>query len=95
MDPGFFRCLIEAISPRPDAWSKRSMQDHNLDDFVAFTDEEIAAIAACLHEERKTASPIVPDETNTQEEEDIDWDGEDDIGHHQILSVHSNKPVCM
>jgi hypothetical protein len=50
------------------------MQDHDLDDFVSFTDEEIAAIAAFLHEERETASPVVPDE------EDVDWDGEDDIG---------------
>jgi hypothetical protein len=38
------------------------MQDHDLDDFGAFTDEEIAAIAAFLHEERETASPVVPDE---------------------------------
>jgi hypothetical protein len=53
------------------------MQVHNLDDLVAFTDEEIAAIAAFLHEERETASPVVPD---TQEEDDIDWDGEDNIG---------------
>jgi hypothetical protein len=46
MDPSLFRRLIEGISPRPDTWSERSMQDHDLDDFVAFTDEEIAAIAA-------------------------------------------------
>jgi hypothetical protein len=56
------------------------MQDHNLDDFVAFTDEETAAIAAFLHEERETASSVVPDETHAHEEEDVDWDGEDDIG---------------
>jgi hypothetical protein len=56
------------------------MQDHDLDDFVAFTDEEIATIAAFLHEERETAIPVVPDETDTQEDEDISWDGEDDIG---------------
>jgi hypothetical protein len=56
------------------------MQNHGLDDFVAFTDEEIAAIAAFLQEEREPASPVVPDETDTQEEEDIDWNGEDDIG---------------
>jgi hypothetical protein len=55
------------------------MQDHDPDDFIAFTDEEISAIAAFLHVERETASPIVPDETDTQEEEDSDWDGEDDI----------------
>jgi hypothetical protein len=55
------------------------MQDHDLDDFAAFTDEEIAAIAAFLHEERETASPVVPEETDAQEEEDIDWDGQDDI----------------
>jgi hypothetical protein len=80
MDPSLFRRLIEGISPRPDPWSERSMQDHDFDDFVAFTDEEIAAIAAFLNEERETARPVVPDETDTQEEEDIDWDGEDDIG---------------
>jgi hypothetical protein len=56
------------------------MQDHDLGDFVAFTDEEIAAIAAFLHEERETAIPVVVDETETQEEENIDWDGEEDIG---------------
>jgi hypothetical protein len=56
------------------------MQDHDLDDFVAFTDEEITAIAAFLHEERETASLVVLDETDTQEENDIDWDGEDNIG---------------
>jgi hypothetical protein len=67
-------------SPRPDTRLERSVHDHDLDDFVAFTDEEIAAIAAFLHEERETASPVVPDETDTQEEDDIDWDGEDDIG---------------
>jgi hypothetical protein len=56
------------------------MQDHDLDDVIAFTDGEIAAIVAFLHEERETASPLVPDETDTQEEADIDWDAEDDIG---------------
>jgi hypothetical protein len=81
MDPSLFRRLIEGISPRSDTWSERSMQDHDGDDFVAFTDEEIAVIAAFLHEEHETASPVVPDETDTHEEEDIDWDGEDDIGH--------------
>jgi hypothetical protein len=80
MDPSLFRRLIKGISPRPDTWSERSMQDHDFDDFVAFTDEEIAAIAAFLHEERETASPVEPDETDTQEEEDINWDGADDIG---------------
>jgi hypothetical protein len=79
MDHSLFRLLIEDNSPRPDTWSKRSMQDHDLNDFVTFTDEEIAAIAAFIHEERETVSPVVPDETDTQEEEDIDWDGEDDI----------------
>jgi hypothetical protein len=56
------------------------MQGHDLNDFVAFTDEEIAAITAFLHEEREIASPVVPDETDPQEEENVDWDGEDDIG---------------
>jgi hypothetical protein len=79
MDRNLFRRLIEGISPRPDTWSEGSMQDHDLDDFVAFTDEEIAAIAAFLHEERETASPVVVDETDIQEEEDINWDGEDNI----------------
>jgi hypothetical protein len=41
-----------------------------------FTDEEIAVIAALFHEERETANPVVPDETDTQEEEDVDWDGD-------------------
>jgi hypothetical protein len=44
-----------------------------------FIDEEIATIAAFLHEERETAISVVPDETDPQEEKDIDWDGEDDI----------------
>jgi hypothetical protein len=72
MDLSFFQRLIEGIPPRPDTWSERSMQDHNLDDFVAFTDEEIAAIAVFLYEERETAGSVVPDEMDTQEEEDID-----------------------
>jgi hypothetical protein len=63
MDPSLFRRLVEGISPRPDTWSERSMQDHDLGDFVAFTDEEIADIVAFLHEERETASPVVPNET--------------------------------
>jgi hypothetical protein len=99
MNPSLFRRLIEGIPLRPDTWSERFMQDHALDDFVAFTGEEIAAIAAFLHEERETARPVVPDETDTQKEEDIDWEGEENIGRprprHQILSVYSNKPVCM
>jgi hypothetical protein len=80
MDLSLFQRLIEGIPPRPDTWSERSMQDRDLDDFVEFTDEEIAVIAALLHEERETARPVVPDETDPQEEADIDWDGEDDIG---------------
>jgi hypothetical protein len=79
MDSSLFRRLIEGISPSPDTRSERSMQDHDLDDFVAFTVEEIAAIAALLHEERETANPVVPDETDPQEEDDIDWDDEDDV----------------
>jgi hypothetical protein len=80
MDSSLFRRLIEGILPRPDTWLERSMQDHDLDDFVAFTEEEIAAIAAFLYDKRETASPVVPDETDTQEEEDIDWDGGDISG---------------
>jgi hypothetical protein len=56
MDPSLFRRLIEGISPIPESWSERSMQGHDLGDFVAFTDQ------AFLHEERETAGPVVPDE---------------------------------
>jgi hypothetical protein len=56
------------------------MQDHDLDDYVAFTNDDVAVIAAFLHEERERANSVVSDETDTQEEEDIDWDGEDDFG---------------
>jgi aromatic ring-cleaving dioxygenase len=80
MDPGLFRHLIEGISPRPDTWSERSIQDHDLGNFVAFTDEEIATIVAFLHEERETVILVVPDEMDTQEEEDINWDTENDAG---------------
>jgi hypothetical protein len=42
--------------------------------------KRLPPFAAFLYEERETASPVVPDETDIQGEEDIDWDGEDDIG---------------
>jgi hypothetical protein len=80
MDRSLFQRLIEGIPLRPDNWSERSMQDHTIDDFGVFIDEEIAAIAAFFYEERETASSVVSEETDTQEEEDIDWDGADDIG---------------
>jgi hypothetical protein len=58
MDHSLFQRLIKGLSPRPDTWSERSMQDHDLDDFLAFADEEIFAIAAFLHEERETTKRL-------------------------------------
>jgi hypothetical protein len=46
MDRILFQRLIEVIFPRPDTWSEHSMQDHDVDDFAAFTDEEIATICS-------------------------------------------------
>jgi hypothetical protein len=45
MEHGLFRYLIEGIPQIGDAWSERVMQDHDLDDFVAYSDGEIASIA--------------------------------------------------
>jgi hypothetical protein len=52
MDSILFRRPSEELSPRPDTWSECCMQDHDVDDFVAFTDKEIAAIVVFLYEER-------------------------------------------
>jgi hypothetical protein len=54
MDSSLFRRLIEGLSPRPDTWPERPIQDHDVDDFVPLTDREIATIAAFLYEEFET-----------------------------------------
>jgi hypothetical protein len=75
------------------------MHDHDLDDFVAFINEEIIAIASFP---MKSARPLAP----SYRTKPILKRKRISIGtakmisgkpgsRHQIISVHSNKPVCM
>jgi hypothetical protein len=57
------------------------MQDHDLDDFVPYSDAEMADIAAFLPEQRNIASPIATDRHANEEEadEDSELDEPDDV----------------
>jgi hypothetical protein len=70
MDATLFRRLVAGIPRTADTWSERARQDHDLEDFLPYSDEEIATIAAFLHGQEDATSSTLPDNDDEEEEEE-------------------------
>jgi hypothetical protein len=61
MEAGLFQRRVKGIPRNSDAWSDRGTQDHDLEDFEAYSDAEITRIAKFLHQQDCTRVPVAPD----------------------------------
>jgi hypothetical protein len=67
MDATLFRRLAAGISRTADTWSERARQDHDLEDFLSYSDEEIATVATFRHGQEEATSSALPDNDDDEE----------------------------
>jgi hypothetical protein len=68
MDATLFRRIVAGIPRTADTWPERARQDHDLEDFLLCSDQEIAIMATFRHGQEDAMSSALPD--NDDEEED-------------------------
>jgi hypothetical protein len=56
-------CFVAGIPRTADTWAERARQDHDLEDFLPDSDEEIGTIAAFLHGQEDATSSALSDDS--------------------------------
>jgi hypothetical protein len=64
-------------------------QNHDLEDFLSYSDEEIAAIAAFLHGQEDATSSALPDNDDDEQEEEVD------IATRESQLIHALTTFCV
>jgi hypothetical protein len=95
MDATLFRRLIAGIPRTTDTWSERARQNHDLEDFLSYSEEEIATIAAFLHSQEDATSPALPDNGDDEEEKEVDWGDDVDIATRDPQLIPALTTFCV
>jgi hypothetical protein len=96
MDATLFRRLVAGIPQTADTWSERARQDHDLEDFPPYSNEEIATTAAFLHGQEDATSSALPDNIDDEEEkEEVGWVDDVDIATSYPQLIPALMTFCI
>jgi hypothetical protein len=96
MDATLFRRIVAGIPRTGDTWSERAKQDQNLEDFLPYSEEVIATIAAFLHgQEDATSSALSNNDNDEEEEEAVGWGDEVDIATRDLQLILGLTTFCV
>jgi hypothetical protein len=95
MDATLFRRLFAGIPRTADTWCERARQDHDLEDFLLYSDEEIATIAAFLHGQEDVTNSVLPDSDDDEEEEEVGWGDDVDIANKGPQLIPALTTFCV
>jgi hypothetical protein len=95
MDATLFRRLVARIPRTADTWSERARQDHDFEDFLSYSDEEIATIAAFLHGQEDATNSVLSDNDDDEEEEEVGWGDDVDIATRDPQLIPALTTLCV